>query len=66
MGWERIDWIGLTQDRNKWRALLNAVMNARRFYSGCKTGGLSGSAQLRGVSLVLNEIFQDHRPVKGT
>jgi hypothetical protein len=22
-----VDWIGLTQDRHRWRALLNAVMN---------------------------------------
>jgi hypothetical protein len=24
-----VDWIGLAQDRNKWRALENAVMNLR-------------------------------------
>jgi hypothetical protein len=27
MGWGGVDWIGLTQDRGKWRALVNAVMN---------------------------------------
>jgi hypothetical protein len=27
IGWGRVDWIGLAQGRNKWRALVNAVMN---------------------------------------
>jgi hypothetical protein len=26
IGWGGVDWIGLTQDRGKWRALVNAVM----------------------------------------
>ena len=26
---EDIDWIGLAQDRNRWLALVNAVMNLR-------------------------------------
>jgi hypothetical protein len=25
--WGGVDWIGLTQVRDKWRALVNAVMN---------------------------------------
>jgi hypothetical protein len=25
--WGAVDWIGLAQDRDKWRALVNAVMN---------------------------------------
>jgi hypothetical protein len=27
VGWGDVDWIGLAQDRNRWRALVNAVMN---------------------------------------
>jgi hypothetical protein len=27
VGWGDVDWIGLAQDRNRWRALANAVMN---------------------------------------
>jgi hypothetical protein len=29
MGWGVIDWIGLTQNEDKWRAVVNAVMNLR-------------------------------------
>jgi hypothetical protein len=29
IGWGGVDSIGLAQDRNKWRALVNAVMNLR-------------------------------------
>jgi hypothetical protein len=27
IGWGGVDWIGLAQDRDKWRTLANAVMN---------------------------------------
>jgi hypothetical protein len=29
IGWGGVDWIGLAQDRDKWRALVKAVMNLR-------------------------------------
>jgi hypothetical protein len=28
-GWCDVDWIGLAQERDKWRALVNVVMNLR-------------------------------------
>jgi hypothetical protein len=29
MVWGDVDWIGLTQDKNRWRALVNSVLNLR-------------------------------------
>jgi hypothetical protein len=27
--WDDVDWIGLAKDRNRWRALVNSVLNPR-------------------------------------
>jgi hypothetical protein len=29
IGWNGVDWIGLAQDKDKWRALVNVVINLR-------------------------------------
>jgi hypothetical protein len=51
-------WIGVAQDRNRWRALVNSVMNLRVLHKmlgnhgvALQLGGLSSSALLRRVSL---------------
>jgi hypothetical protein len=56
MGCGGVDWIGLAQDRNKWRTFVNTAMNlgvpynAVKLSSGFKTGGLSSGVQLHGMS----------------
>jgi hypothetical protein len=29
VGWGDVDWIGLAEDRNRWRAVVNSVLNLR-------------------------------------
>jgi hypothetical protein len=49
-------WIGLAQDRGRWRAVVNAVMNLwvqqneGNFLTGCKPVGFSRRIVLCGVS----------------
>jgi hypothetical protein len=56
VGWGDVDWIGLAQDRNRWRALVNSVLNLRvpwnagKLSSGLTSDGFSSSAQLHRVS----------------
>jgi hypothetical protein len=52
-----VDWIGLAQDGDKWRALVNVVMNlwvpsnAGKLSNGYTIGVLSSSGQFHRVSL---------------
>jgi hypothetical protein len=52
MGWDGVDWIGLAQNRDQWRALVNTVMNlqvprnAGKFLSSCTIDSFSRRAQL--------------------
>jgi hypothetical protein len=51
-----VDWTGLAQDRYRWRALVNSVMNLQvsikcwELPNGCTTCGLSSGTQLHRVS----------------
>jgi hypothetical protein len=57
IGCDGVDSTGLAEDGNKWRALVNAVMNLRvpsnagKLSSGYTTVGHSSSAQLHRVSI---------------
>jgi hypothetical protein len=54
--WGGVDWIGLAEDRDRWRTFANSVLNLRipynaeRLSSVQTTRDLSSSAQLLGVS----------------
>jgi hypothetical protein len=56
VGWGDVDWICLAQDRIRWKALVNLILNLRvpwnaaKLSSGLTSGGLSSSAQLHRVS----------------
>jgi hypothetical protein len=56
VGWGDVGWIGLAQDWNRWRALVNSVLNLRvpwnawELLDGLTSSGLPSSAQLHRVS----------------
>jgi len=51
-----MDWINLTQDTDRWQALVNEVMNERvqpiegNCLTGCGPGSFSGRTLLHGIS----------------
>jgi hypothetical protein len=53
IGWDDMDWIDLARDRDRWKALVNTVMNLRvpqnagKFLSDCTIGSFSRRPQLR-------------------
>jgi hypothetical protein len=57
IAWGGVDWICLAQDKDKWRAVLNVVMNLRvprnagKLSSDYTTCDNSNSAQLHNVVL---------------
>jgi hypothetical protein len=56
MGCGSMGWIGLDQDRDRWRALVKEVMNfqvpynAGNFLTSCKPVSFSGRTLLHGVN----------------
>jgi hypothetical protein len=48
VGWGDVDWIGLVQDMNRWRALVNSVLNLR--VPPPSVSGLSGKCGILNLS----------------
>jgi hypothetical protein len=60
VGWGDVDWIGLAQDMDRWRTLVNSVLNLRVSYNAGKlssvptTRDLSRSVHLHRVSWLVS------------
>jgi hypothetical protein len=64
-----VDWIGLAQDRDKWRAVMNLRVpyNTEKLSSGYKIGGLTSSSQFQRVNFsslsyfIMENLTDSHR-----
>jgi hypothetical protein len=56
IGWRDVDWIQLAQDRNRWRAIVDAVMNLRVIASRSQLLMHFSYAPLRITTRLLNFI----------
>jgi hypothetical protein len=59
IGWGGVDWIGLAQDKENWRALMNTVMNLR---IRKMLGNYRVASQLVASRVVLSSIELVSRP----
>jgi hypothetical protein len=69
--WDGMDWICLDQDRDKFRALVNVVIDLRvpliagKLPNGCTTFGLSSNGQLRGVGYHAKQEYRSGKRIHG-
>jgi hypothetical protein len=63
VGWGGVDWLGVARDTDRWRTLVNSVLNLRagKLSNGLGSRGLSSSAQLHRVSQLVSLVAYIHK-----
>jgi hypothetical protein len=62
VGWGDVDCIGVAEDRNRWRALVNSVLNLRvPLNAENPSSGLLSSAQFHRVSWLVFRVLYDYK-----